>query len=196
MKQRRHVPNQLSRRGLTLFALALGAVALLPPAAGAEERTCRGKIGERRLDNVRVPQGAKCVLDGTRTNGTVLVERNAILRAIDVKVNGNVQGENARRVAVVRSSRVGGSVQAVQGQAARVKDSRVEGDILFDENSGFVRAVNNRVNGSVQAFQNTGGVRIFGNFIDANLQCKENQPPPTGGMNVVQGTKEDQCASL
>jgi hypothetical protein len=181
---------------LALAGLALGALGLIPAGAAAEERTCRGEIGAKRLDNVRVPQGAKCVLNGTRTNGTVLVERNAILRAIDVRVNGNVQGEGARRVAVVRGSRVGGSVQAVQGHAARVRQSHVEGDILYDENSGPLRVVKNRVNGSVQAFQNTGGVRIFQNVIDANLQCKENQPAPTGGGNVVGGTKEDQCAGL
>jgi hypothetical protein len=195
----RGIRNSGKLRARRLSALALvgiGALCLSPAGAAAEERTCRGEIGPKRLDNVRVPEGAKCVLKGTRTNGTVLVERNAILRAVGVRVNGNVQGEGARRVAVVRDSRVGGSVQAVQGHAARVRDSRVKGDVLYDENSGPLRVVNNRVNGSVQAFQNTGGVRIFENVIGANLQCKENEPPPTGGGNVVGGTKEDQCAGL
>ena len=52
------------------------------------------------------------------------------------------------------------------------------------------------VNGDVQMFQNTGGVRVARNRIDGNLQCKENRPAPTGGGNVVQGNKEDQCARL
>jgi hypothetical protein len=42
-------------------------------------------------------------------------------------------------------------------------------------------------------FQNTGGVEIRRNVIDGNLQCKENQPAPVGGGNVVGGNKEDQC---
>jgi hypothetical protein len=184
------------RTALTLSAVVVGTAGLIPTGAAAEERTCRGTIGDKTLDNVRVPQGAKCVLKGTSVQGTVLVERAAILRAVGVKVTGNVQGEGAQRVAVVRGSRVDGSVQAVQGHAARVRQSRVGGDILYDENAGFVRVVKNHVGGSVQAFQNTGGVRIFGNVIDANLQCKENQPAPIGGENVVQGTKEDQCAQL
>jgi hypothetical protein len=37
---------------------------------------------------------------------------------------------------------------------------------------------------------------VQSNFIDGNLQCKENVPAPTGGANVVQGNKEDQCARL
>jgi hypothetical protein len=48
----------------------------------------------------------------------------------------------------------------------------------------------------VQAFQNTGGVTVARNRIDGNLQCKENSPRPTGGNNVVQGNKEDQCRAL
>jgi hypothetical protein len=111
-------------------------------------------------------------------------------------VVGNVQGENARKVGVIKESRIGGSVQVVQGEAARVARSRVNGDILYDENTSRLRIKKNHVGEDVQAFQNRGGVRIQGNTIDGNLQCKENQPPPSGGGNVVHGNKEDQCAGL
>jgi len=37
---------------------------------------------------------------------------------------------------------------------------------------------------------------VSSNVVDGNLQCKENQPMPEGGGNVVQGNKEDQCAAL
>jgi hypothetical protein len=42
----------------------------------------------------------------------------------------------------------------------------------------------------------SGGVSIISNTIDGNLQCKENQPAPTGGGNIVQGNMEDQCANF
>jgi hypothetical protein len=48
----------------------------------------------------------------------------------------------------------------------------------------------------VQAFSNSGGVVIRSNHIDGNLQCKENNPAPTGGGNTVEGNKEDQCRRL
>jgi len=178
-----------------LCILAASALAL-PAGAAAEERTCRGKIGPRTVDNVRVPSGARCVLRGTDVKGTVKVERNAILRARRVRVIGNVQGENARRVALLRRSRVGGSVQVKQGRAAAVRRSRVNGDIQYEENRGRLAAVRNRVGGNIQVFQNTGGVRIRGNRVVGNLQCKENSPRPVGGRNRVQGSKEDQCARL
>jgi hypothetical protein len=143
--------------------------------AHAEERTCRGTIGAVTLDNVRVPQGATCTLDGTRVQGTITVGSRATLRAVQVRVVGNVQAENARHV-LVRASSVGGSVQHVQGGSAAVR--------------------NNRVTGDVQMFSNNGAIGINGNRINGNLQCKSNAPAPTGAGNVVDGNKEDQCRRL
>ena len=176
-------------------ALALGGL-LIPAAAQAEETVCRGALGAVTVDNLLVPQGANCALTGTRVQGTIKVQRNAALNAAAVRVIGNVQGENARNVVVRGGSRVGGSVQVVQGQAATVRDSVVTQDILYDHNRAALRAISNTVGGNIQAFQNTGGVQISFNRVNGNLQCKENVPPPTGGGNVVQGNKEDQCARL
>jgi hypothetical protein len=174
----------------------IAAMCAMPASAAAEETTCRGTLGAQTHDNIRVPQGTSCTLNGTLAQGTVKVERDAVLRAKDVRVIGNVQGEDARRVNVVDGSRIGGSIQVVQGGAARVEDSRVNADILYDENSRRLTALRNRVGGNLQAFQNEGGVRISRNVIDGNLQCKENTPAPTGGGNVVHGNKEDQCETL
>jgi hypothetical protein len=181
----------------TLLAIITGALLLsLAPAASAEETTCRGTFGAVTLDNVRVPEGARCTLNGTRVEGTIYVETRATLTATDVYVIGNVQAEGARSGTVRAGSYVGGSIQVVQGDSANVRSSEINGDILFDENDRALSARSNEIGGNLQAFQNTGGVSIVRNTIDGNLQCKENQPPPTGGGNIVQGNKEDQCASL
>jgi hypothetical protein len=178
------------------LAASLTMLALLPHLALAEEKVCRGTIGARTLDNVKVPEGATCTLRGTKVKGTIKVNNNARLEAIDVNVIGNVQGEGARNVIVRKTSRVGGSIQVVQGKRAKVANSKVNGDILYDDQGGRVSALRNSVGGNVQVFQNTGGTRIAGNVIDGNLQCKENHPAPTGGNNRVQGSKEDQCENL
>lgn len=175
---------------------AVGAVLLVATPAMAEERVCRGVIGAVTLDNVRVPQNAKCTLDGTRVKGTVKVENGATLVAEDVFVIGNIQAENHRRVTVGDGSRVGGSVQIKQGGGASVSDSRVEADIQYESNNGPMSILRNVVGGSVQAFQNTGELAIRRNRIDGNLQCKANSPAPTGGGNTVGGNKEDQCRRL
>ena len=180
-----------------LAVILISGLVLLPAApASAEEYTCRGTVGARTLDNVRVPEDATCVLEGTRVEGTITVQSGATLRARNVRVIGNVQGEDASLVVVAAGSRIGGSVQVVQGGAARVRGSAVTGDIQFDEQNRALKVLRNDVGGNVQVMQNTGGVEISRNTIDGNLQCKENVPAPTGGGNVVDGNKEDQCARL
>lgn len=184
------------KRRLAILLLTAVTTMAVPQVVLAEETLCRGTIRARTVDNVKVPQGATCTLKGTKIKGTIKINARARLEAINVNVIGNVQGENARNVIVRRNSRVGGSVQVVQGKKARVVSSKVKGDILYDDQSGEVIVRRTTVGGNVQAFQNTGGVRIRGNVIDGNLQCKENNPTPTGGNNRVEGTKEDQCKRL
>ena len=179
--------------GIACIALS---ISLFAAPAAAEERVCRGTIGDKTVDNLRVPQNATCRLNGTKVKGTVKVERNAKLFAQDVVVIGNVQGENATQVNVADGSRVGGSVQVVQGDGAKVADSRVDGDILYDEQDKTVSVLRSRIGGNVQAFQNDGGAEIRRNTIDGNLQCKANNPKPVGGNNIVGGNKEDQCKNL
>ncbi len=125
--------------------------------------------------------------------GTIKVGRSATLLAHGVRVVGNVQAENAHKVVVASTSRAGGSSQVVQSGVAKVRDSRINGGILFDANSGLNVARRNVVGADVQAFQNSGGVRIYSNRIDGNLQCKANSPHPVGAGNIVGGNKEDQC---
>jgi hypothetical protein len=184
------------KRRLTILLAAAATTMAVPQVALAEETVCRGTIGAKTLDNVKVPQGASCTLKETKVEGTIKVNSGARLEAIGVNVIGNVQGENARNVILRKDSRVGGSVQVVQGKKAKVASSKVKGDILYDEQSGEVIARSNTVGANVQAFQNTGGVRIGGNVIDGNLQCKENTPAPSGDNNKVEGSKEDQCEKL
>jgi hypothetical protein len=162
----------------------------------AEEIVCQGRLGRITVDNVLVPQGKRCVLNGTRVQGNVVVETGATLQALTVRVIGSVQAEGAASVQILRRSSIGGSVQLVQGGGAVVDFARITGDILFDSNQSPLAATRNTVGGNVQAFQNTGGVEISDNLIDGNLQCKANNPPPTGGGNIVQGEKQDQCAKL
>ena len=176
---------------LTVASVLIGA-----PPSFADEIICQGRIGKVTVPNVKVPQGKKCVLRGTTVQGNVVVETDATLQAMKVSVIGDIQAEGAAAVQVLSGSSIGGSVQIVQGGGAVVDFSKITGDILFDSNQNPLAATRNTVGGDVQAFQNSGGVEISDNFIDGNLQCKANDPAPTGGGNVVQGNKEDQCTSL
>lgn len=179
----------------TLSTASILGVTLMPMPATAEETQCVGALGAVRLDNIFVPDGASCMLTGTSAQGNIVVGRGATLMASRISVNGNLQAEGAASVAVANNSSIGGSVQLVQGVAASIERVRINGDLLLDANSGPLSAIRNSVGGSVQVFQNTGGVVLRNNTINGNLQCKENNPAPTGGGNRA-ALKEDQCARL
>ncbi len=184
------------------FTMAMLALAVFAPAAQAEERVCRGTIGATTVDNLRVPQGASCTLNGTRVEGTVKVERNARLTANGIRVKGNVQSEGFKNILLRRASVVVGSVQLENGLrdgSGRVLNTRINGDLQFFSNKARMIARGNTILANFQANQNTGGLVIENNRISENLQCQSNNPRPTarptGGGNTA-GDKEDQCARL
>src|SRR5687768_5086850 len=148
----------------TLTIVSVAAAAFTVGPAFAEERSCRGTLGAVTVDNLRVPQGATCRLNGTRVKGTLQVQRGATLNALRIRVVGNIQAEGAANVNVA-FSRIGGSIQVVQGRNSKIN--------------------RNVVNQDVQYFENRGVVSVTRNRIDGNLQCKENRRRPIGGGNRV-----------
>jgi hypothetical protein len=166
------------------------------PVIEGGDGTCDGFLGAVTVENLRVPQGARCTLDGTRVQGNIMVENGASLIAQRVTVMGNIQAEGAIFVEILAGSTVGGSIQIKQGGGVRSENVIINGDLQYESNSGMLSAIGNQVGGNVQVFQNTGSVTILDNSINGNLQCKENSPAPTGRDNTVRGNKEDQCAGL
>jgi hypothetical protein len=172
--------------------------ALFVPAAPAlaQDQACSGSLGAVTVENLGIPQNARCELSGTTVEGNIVVGRGATLHSSGGSVEGNIQAEGAARV-VVRNSRIGGSFQIKQGGGAEIRSTPVEGDIQLESNNGPVQhVIGNTVGGNVQVNQNRGGVDIVGNTIDGNLQCQSNDPAPTGGSNTVRESREGQCESL
>jgi hypothetical protein len=87
------------------------------------------------------------------------------------------------------------------GEDLQIFDNNVEGvfcppdappeECPFFEDGHFN---GNVVGGNMQLFKNHGPTES-GNTIEANLQCKENEPPPVGDGNTAK-QKEEQCAAL
>ena len=183
-----------------MMALMVGLAALLMAAsvAQAEERVCRGTIGSTTVDNLRVPQGAACTLNGTRVEGTVKVERNAKLFANTIRVKGNVQSEGFKAIYLRKNSVVGGSVQLENGLwdgTGQVLNTRINGDLQFFSNNTRMVAKGSTILANFQANQNKGGLVIQNNRISENLQCQSNTPAPVGSGNTA-GDKEGQCARV
>src|SRR5688572_22485152 len=129
-----------------LTIMGLSTLAFGAPGVGAEERRCTGRIGATTVDNVRVPSGRSCTLEGTRVKGTVYVSNGATLRVVSARIVGNIQSEGHAYVKVSGSTTVGGSIQLKQGGAFVVETARVTGSIQVTSNSGKSRLARNVVN--------------------------------------------------
>ena len=149
------------------------AAALGIPIVG--EYRCMGTTQAITADNLVVPPGETCNLLGARIKGSIKVEDNATLNASGLYVKGSIQAKKAKSVKI-SSSMVGGSVDVEEGQSALLSESQVGGGVKFIKNTSVLIISNNTIGG--------------------NLQCKENRLTPTGGGNIVQGNKEDQCSAL
>ena len=154
------------------------------------------RFGGRDIENLEVPDGARCVLEsGVRVDGNVELGRDSEFYAEGVFIGGNLQAQGAKKV-FLGSSFVGGSIQPEIGGQVTIINSRITGNIQLKQNRDVLFVLENEVDADIQIFENTGGATINDNLIDGNLQCKENRPAPTGRRNVVQGNKEDQCANF
>ncbi len=168
---------------------------------------CSTTYSAQTYNNVTVPNGATCTLNGSVVRGNIKVNTGATLSAFGVQVAGNIQAQGAASVrvepgtqaaselAVSANSFVGGSVQLVQGNAVTINSMRVTGDILLDSNQGQLAVENASIGGNLQAFQNTNNIVLRSNAIGGNLQCTQNSTAPIGGGNVA-SSLEDQCAAL
>lgn len=178
-----------------LVAGVVGCCSAIAPSlpSPANNVICEGILGATSIDHLRVPEGVTCNLNGTQVNGNIFVEAEATLVARAVRVEGDIQAENAAQVTVMGRSKVRGSIHIKQSRGATVLNSCIDGHVQFEGNSQPLNSEGNTIGGNLHAIRNRGGVRIFANRIGGNLQCKDNRPTPTGNGNIVRGIKADQC---
>ena len=119
------------------------------------------------------------------------------------EVTGNIQLKYNRRTVTVDYNTVNGDIQFEELKAslyaANVRYNTVGGNIQMTKNTlTRLNLLSNRVDGDMQAFENrsSSALVIRANNIRQNLQCKSNNRAPTGGANIVGGSKEDQCRNL
>ena len=112
-------------------------VVLAPPAATANETECVGVLPFGRHDDVMVPSGADCVIDGKVIVGNLKIEKGAgVVTIQNTQIQGNVEGEEFDSFNLL-SSAVEGSVQLKrQATSVQVCNSTVRGDVQVEEGMG------------------------------------------------------------
>jgi hypothetical protein len=188
------------KRFIILAALALTGLSVGTPAAHADDFQCVGVLGPIIVDNVIVPSGAECVLDGTQVLGNVKTQPGGNLFMFGATVHGNVQ-VNAGSTAAASSSRIDGDYQCdgcfsqdlflsplggnfqVTGadDHAFIVASGVAGDVeIVDSGSveGLLAVEESIIGGNVKFEKNAGSMVIHENEIGGELQIFENNIVP------------------
>ena len=176
------------------LAYTLPALAAAPAGLAGNIVCINWRIGAVTVDNVEVPAGQTCRLNGTIVRGSVQVGPGAILLAgAAVQVAGSVQGDQAAHVQVTgTASRVTGNFELEGGGSAALTGAQVGGNVFVNGLADAVSIKNVRVAGGVQFTDNLGGGDISGNRIAGDLQCTGNLPAPLVAGNTA-ASIEDQC---
>lgn len=166
----------------------------IPPPPSGNVTCVNMTLGAVQLDSVIVPARARCVLQGTRLNGSIEVQAGGTLQASGVVANGELLADGAAAVLVDGNSRYAG-LKLQRGAGASIVGAVIAGDVQIDAMRGPTTLSSNRIAGNAQAMDNRARLSITGNQIAGNLQCKGNLPAPTGRGNTA-AQKQDQCAGL
>lgn len=175
-------------------------------------------VGADVRGNVRaLPDSSLIIDEGTVIRGNVEVGSNANTGAFDSTIRGNYKCDRCFFEDVIQSV-VGGDVEIVGSQegnfilsssiggnivvkestagetAFLIEDSDVEGNVIFEKNTGDAFISDNRVDGNLQLIENRGEIAVTGNAVGESLECFGNEPPPTSAGNTADEF-EGQCAA-
>jgi hypothetical protein len=142
---------------------------------------CSTTINAGVLDNVVVPDGATCTLNGTNVTGSIKVGTGSSLFTNAATVGGNVQGTDAPQTVIMLDTNIGQSVHIEQavgritiGNAGCAVDPIVGIDVHLANNHGLIALCYLSVGNNMILQGNTRTMGIFHNDIGNNLIVQEN----------------------
>jgi hypothetical protein len=172
-----------------LHFVAAVAIALFWSApALADEEICDRDVSGGSFDDVKVPSGATCTLDGSKVKGNVQVESGGALVTTGTRVESDIQADEARYIQILAGTQVGGNVQIKKttgvpplAAANQVCDTKIGGDLQLDESEAPFEigcSGGNRVNGNLQIDDSdvqSGTIVVANNGVRGDLQYKDNR---------------------
>jgi hypothetical protein len=166
----------------TLVAAAIVLTALLagvPPAAGGNDTQCVG-VFAGPADNVVVPSGDTCFLEGAVIHGNVLAEPHSMLFiGPATTIRGNVEVKDAAHTAAFMST-IGGNYKCDNCFFEDVVQSAVGGSVQVTGADDGVFVENSTVSGNIEIVESSSGLFAFviGNtFVGGNVKFEKNIGP-------------------
>jgi hypothetical protein len=200
-----------TKLGAALVASVCSVALFGAPGAVAKETQCTGGSANPLSgthDNVVVPPGASCFVDGAVVNGTLKALEDSTLTADpllggDSSTFGNVVGDKAEVVRFLDNT-VLGNFEFREGESVElnrdvaVADNIVGGNLKIEKMTGAMDVVGNTVGGKIQVVENLiqGGFNtlfVQENEVAGHLQVFENLGPGDKSVNFNAVDKNLQC---
>jgi hypothetical protein len=196
-----------SRAGLfglvALTALAVSVLLLMASAASSGTLTCKTTLTGTIYNDVTVPAGAECTLDGATVKGTVNVTGTgaSLIAKNGAKITGNLNANGSGNV-LVTGTTINGDVTfaKVVGPKSFVCGSTVGGNVTVSHSSGQIKIGDETeyteprvfeveecdsatiVWGNVTFNNNTADVlQLAGSTVKKNVRVNNNMPGPEEG---------------
>jgi hypothetical protein len=167
-------------RWLLVASLVAGGSIVLMPAASANDFECIGTVGAITVNQIVVPAGKRCRLEGTRVTQNISIRTGSVLVTMGAWVGGNIQGDGAYMLRFLNSD-VAGNIQMkhtvgpiIIGDAACRVDPSSGADLQLEENYGNIAICNMTIREDLQLYKNSKRVRVFNTFVGENVQAYEN----------------------
>jgi hypothetical protein len=179
---------------LSLILTACTPEILLSAVSGrTNDMVCEGTLNDITIDNLVVPEGSECILNGTHVEGDLLVEANASLIAYGVIVDHNLQGEKAALIEIHPNSVIGGNIIINESGLMIIDSTIISGNVEISKNLDQQAIINSQLGGNLHIFDNSAIVTAQGNTINGDLLCDRNDPMPSISENFVSGERSGQC---
>lgn len=150
-------------------------------------------------DDIIVPVGGICTLQGATVDGNVKALEGAELYVIDSRVTGNIEGDEARIVHVLGGT-VEGNIQIKDGTSSRAMGAMVVGTTVTEGNIQIEKMRTGEIlvdgaavlKGDLQVVENHTSIRLhlLNSPVAGNLQVSKNQG---AGDKLVQQNEVSQA---
>jgi hypothetical protein len=145
--------------------------------------------------DLRIPPNTRCMIRDVYVSGHLRLEAGASVTGTGVRVDGNVEAKHAEELTLT-DALIFGDLKFEDGGSVTLRESHVGGKVELKSNVGSIELLDNVIEHDGKLERNRAGpFRLVGNTVDGKLECKDNEPAPSGSGNVAKHIT-GQCSGL
>jgi len=168
-------------------------VTVLPGQDERDDDDC--DVTEQLLFDVTLDRGITCVFTDVRIRGRLELREGSRLVATRLTVDGPMTSNGAESI-TLDDVRIYGDLKLEKGGSITIRGSQIARKVELVDNLGDIAVSDTWVDETLKLEKNRGGPFSLFRNTSRNLECKENDPAPTGSGNVVSGRDSGQCEGL